>query len=208
MMRWLYVVTRDLHLYLGLFISPFVLLFAISVFYLTHPTALRRDAEPTTRRVTGLTVPANLAELQGRARIDALEPVLEALGVGGEVDFARHIANEHRLVVPVRIPGRETIVDLDYANGTATIATRFHSAAEAIVYLHKAPGPHNADLRGNAGFMRAWRVLADVTVDTFLFITISGVYLWLSLRAERRVGVALVTAGLVSFAGLVYVIAR
>ena len=56
--------------------------------------------------------------------------------------------------------------------------------------------------------MRAWRVLADVTVYSFLFITISGVYLWLALRAERRVGVALVTAGLVSFAGLVYVIAR
>ena len=30
--RWI----RDLHLYLGLFVSPFVLLFAVSVFYLNH----------------------------------------------------------------------------------------------------------------------------------------------------------------------------
>ena len=35
-MRRFYVVTKDLHLYFGLFISPFVLLFAVSVFFLVH----------------------------------------------------------------------------------------------------------------------------------------------------------------------------
>ena len=35
-MKRFYLITRDLHLYLGLFISPFVLLFAISVIFLVH----------------------------------------------------------------------------------------------------------------------------------------------------------------------------
>ena len=38
MQKRFYLFTRDLHLYSGLFISPFVLLFAISVFVLVHPS--------------------------------------------------------------------------------------------------------------------------------------------------------------------------
>jgi hypothetical protein len=37
MSRRFYRVTRDLHLYFGLFISPFILVFAVSVFFLVHP---------------------------------------------------------------------------------------------------------------------------------------------------------------------------
>ena len=39
-----------------------------------------------------------------------------------------------------------------------------------------------------------------------LFITVSGIYLWVALKAERRIGVALVLAGAVTFWGLVYAI--
>jgi hypothetical protein len=40
-MRRIYLITRDLHLYVGLFLSPFILVFSISVFYLVHGLALR-----------------------------------------------------------------------------------------------------------------------------------------------------------------------
>ena len=93
-MRRLYLVTRDLHLYIGLFLSPFVLVFAVSVVYLGH----------------GL-----------------------------------------------------------------------------------AP--------------RAWRILADATAYLLLVITVSGIYLWVALRAERRVGVILLLAGAITFWGLVYAVA-
>src|SRR5262245_26447874 len=36
MSRPVYRVIRDLHLYSGLFISPFILVFAVSVFFLVH----------------------------------------------------------------------------------------------------------------------------------------------------------------------------
>ena len=40
-MRRFYLTTRDLHLYVGLFVSPFVLVFSVSVFYLVHGLAQR-----------------------------------------------------------------------------------------------------------------------------------------------------------------------
>ena len=208
-MRRFYVLTRDLHLYVGLFLSPFVLVFSVSVFYLVHGNAQRPapDQAASSRTVNNLIVPAGLAGLQGRARIDALRPVLQQAGVSGEIDFVRHVPSEHRLIVPVRLPTRDTVVSLDYDQRTATISSRDHSLSDALVYLHKMPGPHNADVRGNSPLMRWWQLLADATAYLTLFITLSGIYLWVALKAERRVGLILVAAGAIAFWGLVYAIA-
>ena len=70
-MRRFYVITRDLHLYFGLFISPFILLFAISVFFLVHglPNRVGPAQPDVSRTVTGIQIPAGAASLQGRARL-------------------------------------------------------------------------------------------------------------------------------------------
>ena len=205
----MYLLTRDLHLYAGLFLSPFVLVFSVSVFYLVHGSAYRPAPDPSesSRTVNNLAVPPNLASLQGRARVDALRSVLDQVGISGEVDFVRHLPGEHRLIAPVRLPSRDTLVSLDYEQRTAIITSRRHSFGDALVYLHKMPGPHNVDLRGNSLLMRWWRHLADATAYVTLFITVSGIYLWLALTAERRVGITLVLAGGVTFWVLVYAIA-
>jgi hypothetical protein len=208
-MRRLYLLTRDLHLYVGLFLSPFVLVFAVSVFYLVHGLAVRPSPGPPdlSRTVADIEVTPDIAELQGRARVDALRPVLERLDVRGEIDFVRHMASAHRLIVPVRLPGLDTVVTIDYEQRTANVTSRNHPLREAFVYLHKMPGPHNADVRGNSGLIRVWRVVADATAYLLLFITISGIYLWVALRAERRIGLLLLLTGAATFWGLVYAVA-
>lgn len=134
-MRRFYRVTRDLHLYVGLFLSPFILLFSVSVFYLLHGLAQRPPPGPSdaARTVTDVSVPPGIAGMQGRARVDALRPVLDQLGVQGEIDFVRHVASERRLIVPVRLPDRDTIVNLNYDQRTATVISRHQSFGDALV---------------------------------------------------------------------------
>lgn len=208
-MRRLYLITRDLHLYVGLFLSPFVLVFAVSVFYLVHGLSNRAVPGPSdpSRTVAAIAITPEIARLQGRAKVDALRAVLEQLHVRGEIDFVRHVANEHRLIVPVRLPHRDTVVDIDYEGRTATVTSRKRGIGDALVYLHKMPGPHNADLRGNSRLIRLWRVAADATAYLLLFISLSGIYLWVVLKAERRVGLLFLVAGVVTFCGLVYAVA-
>src|SRR6266404_4882397 len=135
-----YRIIRDLHLYLGLFISPFVLVFAISVFFLVHSWLPRIASETsTTRLVSALPLPGALEMLSGRPLIDALKPTLEKADVRGEVGFVRHLVKEEKLIIPVKIPGRETTVSINIASREATIVTRETGLADAFVTLHTLP---------------------------------------------------------------------
>jgi hypothetical protein len=202
-----YVLTRDLHLYIGLFLSPFLLVFVASVFFLVH-TSLSNQPAASTRVASDLAVPAGIEQLNGRELVTALRPVLKQIGVQGEVNYIRSIPKEHRLVLPISLPGRETTVDLNLLQRTATIVESSTGLAGAVVHLHKMPGPHNANIRGNSTYIRAWRWLADLATYGLLFLTLSGVYLWAVLRADRRVGLALIGAGGISFFGLIYALIR
>jgi hypothetical protein len=149
-------------------------------------------------------LPEGLQALSGRPLIEALKPVLEKAGVSGEVGFVRHVVKEQKLVIPIIIPGRETTVSLSLGNRQATIETRETGLADALVTLHKSPGQHGPDIRMNWFYMKAWRWMADATVYLILFISVSGIYLWYVLRAERAVGLILLCVGALSFFGMAY----
>jgi hypothetical protein len=156
------------------------------------------------RTASDLPIPSGVELLTGRDQVAALRGVLDRLGVRGEVGVLRRIAKEHRLVIAVIIPGQEASVDLNLETRSAAVTERTTGIWSAITYLHKMPGQHLANLRGNWAYMRTWRWLADGTVYFVIFLTLSGVYLWAVLRAERRIGLALIAAGAVSFFGSLY----
>ena len=209
MRRRFYWLIRDLHMFLGLFISPFVLVFAISVFFLVHTLRPRIASETsTTRVVSALPLPENLQMLSGRPLIDALKPILEKAEVPGEVGFVRHMVKEDQFIIPVTIPGRETTVSLGIASREATIVTRETGLADALVTLHKSPGQHGPNIRMNWFYMKAWRWMADATVYPILFVSVTGIYLWYVLRAERQAGLILLFAGVLSFFGMAYALSH
>src|SRR6266487_1037249 len=143
-----YRLIRDLHLYFGLFSSPFVLVFAISVFFLVHSWLPKIASETSnTRVVSALPLPGDLQTLSGRPLIDALKPTLEKADVRGEVGFVRHMVKEEKLIIPVTIPGRETTVSISIASREATIVIRETGRADALVPLHKTPRQHARAIR-------------------------------------------------------------
>jgi hypothetical protein len=208
--KWFYQVTRDLHLYLGLFISPFVLVFSVSVIFLAYSwiPGAAGDGDLSRSSASHLMLAPNLNELSGRALVDAIRPTMDQIGVIGEIEFIRNVPKEHRLLVPVTVPGRQTLVNIDLQNGTAEITRHTTGIWDAMVVLHKSPGPHLGAIRMNWFMFRAWRWLADSTAYALLFISVSGIYLWVVLRAERRIGLVLIVVGACSFFGIVYTLSH
>jgi hypothetical protein len=199
--RW----TRDLHLYAGLFISPFLLLFAVSVFFLNH-AKVQPDSWIDRRTVSPLDVPADIGTRKGAAAVEAARAIAARSGIDGEIGFTRFVRDTNHFVFPVSKPGREASIDVDVAARTATVSTRPTSLLESLAYLHKMPGPHNADIRGNWEPTQLWRGAADLTIYLTLFVTITGVFLWWTLRAERRVGLVLLSLGTLSLVACIHVL--
>lgn len=105
--------------------------------------------------------------------------------------------------MPVSKPGVTTRVEVDLRSKTATIEREDRGLGDALNYLHKMPGPHNVQFRGNWVFMTWWAFTTDVVVYGILFLTASGLYLWWKLKAERVAGWALVGGGAATVALLV-----
>jgi hypothetical protein len=205
MKKPLYVWTRDLHLYCGLFVSPFILLFAVSVFFLNH--AKLRDVVPSsTDTFQNLHIPEDIEQLRGLEAVHRARLILPQVGITGEIGFLRVLRKERHLVFPVSRAGLEATIDVDLNSRSATVSRRRTGWLESLGYLHKMPGPHNVNIRGNWIWTRAWGWLADTTIYLTLFISVTGVYLWYAIKAERRMGLTLLAVGAVSFFGLIYAV--
>lgn len=200
MYRWL----RDLHLYFGLFISPFVLLFALSVFYLNHAKLIPGELPADT--YSDLAIPEGFDRIKGIEAVEQAKSLLPQVGLTGEIGFLRYIPKDHRLIFPVSKAGSEATVDVDLDARTAVVKRRSMSVFESLSYLHKMPGPHNVAIRGNWVGTQIWRGFADTTIYLLLFISLSGIYLWWAIKAERRAGLVLLAAGAVTFFGLIFAI--
>jgi len=206
-MKTFYRWTRDLHLYFGLFISPFILLFSVSVFFLNHAKIDPNEAT-SIETIRPLQIPEGLDTAQGPAAIALAKIVLSQVHLDGEIGFTRFVRATRHFVFPVSKPGLEATVDVDVEGRCASVTRRRTGMLEAVSYLHKMPGPHNANIRGNWVWTQAWKPFADLTIYLTLFITASGIYMWYAIRAERTIGLILLTAGAATFFGMIYAVIR
>ena len=195
--RSLYRSVRALHLYAGLFVSPFVLVFAVSAIVLNHAfLPWGAGATPATREAT-VSIPNDTGALA------IAKSVRAQAGLKGEIGHVNRNKKTGRIDFPVETPGVSTRVRVEPATGAARIATTKTGVWAAMVYLHKMPGPHNVSIRGNWPIMKAWGWVADANVYLLLFVSLSGLYLWTVIRAERRTGLVFLGAGVASFTLLV-----
>lgn len=199
-MKRLYGWMRDLHLYLGLFLCPAILVFSVSTLLLNHPPRSTQDSASQSA-LPAKPIPIEVPE--GSGTLEQARQILHQLNVTGEIDYIRHDAVAGRLRIPVTKPGRSIVVDVDLRTRTATVERQNQGLASALIYLHKMPGPHNAKFRGNWIYTVWWSLQADVVVYGILFLTVSGLYLWWRLKAERVIGWALLGAGALSMIVLV-----
>lgn len=178
-----YSLVRLLHLYFGLFVSPFILIFSISVLVLNHAdyfNMLRptQELEP---------IKKDLVNFQPQSS-DSLtaKSILQQLGITGEIDWIHK--TDSTFSFPVNTPGLNKLISLNTKTGTVLVTQRDEGIFKGMTYLHIMPGQHNARMRGNSVFMKAWRVVTDVFVYFVLFASATGVFLWYFLRPERKLG--------------------
>lgn len=206
-----YLWNRQLHLYLGVFICPFLLIFAISTILLNHRIRFAPAEEVTTVPVSipqGLVLQVhdpegwaamNKAE-KAAARRALADHLLGQFDLGGEVAARGFVRNGKTWLRSAR-PGRVTQISVDIAKQQAEIRVKTHNLFETMRYLHLNPGPHRHPVWIGT---KLWGWIADTTVYLTLFLTLSGIYLWYAIKAERKSGLIFMGLGCASFATILY----
>ena len=185
--RW----TRSLHLYFGLFISPFLVIFAVTTLLLNHRVGAGVEVEKRSAVV----------DLTGIPEEEQADAVLDQLGLSGET-FARRLPEQNRLVINVVRPADAHTARVDLETGAVEIERRIRDLKGILIYLHFNPGPHKAH-GASWIFGKLWGWSVDAVVCLTLFLTLSGIYLWSMLRAERKTGLAMLAGGVACFAVIV-----
>ena len=200
-MKTYHSAVRKLHLYLGLFISPLVLIYSFSILSFNHPEMLKR-IDPV------ITLPEIRTKLDNipfdTSDLATVKAICRKLGITGEIDFISR--GKDFISFPVNTPGLQTSVRVNTVSDSALIIRKQQGSIHAMGFLHKMPGPHNERIRGNSIFIQIWRVMTNVVVYALLFLTVSGVFLWYFLTVERRLGLFAITSGLCLFIFLLMMI--
>ncbi len=200
-MNKIYSLIHALHLYFGLFISPFILIFSISVLVFNNSGILNKiDHVKTLPEIkTGLdSIPYETTDLR------TARAILNKLGITGEIDYITK--NAASFSFPVNKPGLKTRVEINTNTKNVIITKQLEGTLRGMSYLHIMPGQHNQNIRGNSLFIKIWRYLADAVVYLILFLTTSGIFLWYFLKPDRKQGFYFLIIGALIFAGLLYLI--
>ena len=182
---------RHLHFYFGLFVSPFIVIFSLSTIMLNH------GWKPVPQESVS-TVSVQIDEsLKGEQLVSELTSQLD---LRGEI-VGNGRMRDNKTTVFVMRPGATRRVVVDMEAGQAEITLKTFGFLDTMRYLHKNPGPHKPT---NWLFGKIWGWLADATVYLTLFLTVSGIYMWVVLKAERKIGLIALGAGCLSFGAITY----
>lgn len=196
-MKKYYSLVRAVHLYTGLFISPFLIILAVSILVFNHPilfSSIMPVRELPARTVRLDSIPAQSTDLL------TARAIIAQLNIEGEIDYISK--NDSSLSFPVSTPGISQRIVMNKNTGIVSIKSSQQGIFRATTYLHAMPGPHNVAIRGNSTFIKTWRYVTDTLVYSILFLTISGIYMWYFLQSERKMGIFAAAAGILILTGL------
>ncbi|MHC4995681.1 MAG: hypothetical protein ACYTGQ_11570 [Planctomycetota bacterium] len=190
---------RSLHMYTGLFLAPWMIIYALSAFYLNHFRSMS-DAldipQPTFQFISetpfepGDVFPNNP---DGRARA-----VLEHVGLEGPFRFQG--VNNANITTLLRPSGSGNYRVTYYARAGAIKVEQQgpFSTWRFINYLHFRHGYGE-----NLNAYLIWAVAVDLTAFSMLLWVGSGLYIWARMRNKRFWGSVSLAAGVSLFAVLV-----
>jgi len=199
-----YQIIKDLHFYIGLFISPFILVFAISALVLNHDFVDWQDnwqdwyfsVNEKVDETYRIDIPT-----PDKSNIDFARDIQKQVNISGEI--AGVFRDSIQIYIPVTKPGHRVSIRADLVAGLAYIHSEKTNIWKKMIWLHKMPGPHNANIRGNWIYTKIWKSLVDISVIFLLFSSITGITLWYYFKSERIIGLIALLIGFLSIASLV-----
>lgn len=177
----MYRVVGKIHLYCGLVILGFLMMYFVSGFIMTHRPwfAIPRPA-PTTRAVA-------LESSGERTKEQLAADVQRQLGLAGRIQFPQQQPTDVTRFW-LNHPGTEIRVDVSTSQRLIRLTTQREPWAGTLIMLHKVSAYDDQPL------FDAYALFCDLAGTSLIVFALTGVYLWWTTARRRLWGVLCLAA--------------
>lgn len=194
MRKWM----LNIHLYGGLLCAPYLIIFGFSSLHFNHHFGfVEKTADATTWQAP--------LQIEPGTNNDALaEAVRDKLGLmGWPLPWETKRDAAGNLQFKMERPGRSYTVHADFEAHTARIESQSKGFWEVLNSLHALGSVPNSR------FTPWWSWYTELCTAFVAFAAVSGLYLWVNSKRERKAGmISLAFALLLSLGLMVFVIVR
>ncbi len=194
-------VVRKIHMYLALFLTPWVLMYGLSTAAMNHRDFLKDlydSSAPKYESISSLTYDGKFTD-GADSRLVA-EQILDDLGmagshrVRGKLESGRIQIFRDDPVSPKRITYRPE-------SGELVVEREVFRAPSFLERMHRRRGYGKGFLVDDS-----WAVSVDLVIFAMIFWVLSGLWLWWELKVTRKYGLACLTGGLAVFGMFLFTI--
>lgn len=192
---------RRIHMYLALFLIPWILIYALSTMAMNHREFFKRfygenpvQFEKEAELVYHGTFPSDATPKQAAVQILRNLNREGAFSVQGRPDGERLTIFRQHPISPQRIiysPSDHKLV----------IEKQVFNSPSFLERMHRRRG-----FQHDYGLEDAWAVSVDLMIVAMVFWGLSGLWMWWELRATRSWGVLCLIAGIALFAFFLFTI--
>lgn len=188
----------NIHLYGGLLCAPYLIIFGFSSLHFNHHFAFvtsKPEASPQTWVATLAVEPATNNETMA-------DSVRDSLGLmGWTIPWKMQRDGEGDLKFDLERPGKSYTIATQLKNHSVRVVARSKGFWQVVNSLHALGAVPNSR------FALWWSGYTEVCTAFVIFAAISGLYLWVNSKRERRVGmITVVAATLLSIVLMVVVV--
>jgi hypothetical protein len=189
------LIIRRIHLYLALFLTPWMLMYAISTvvmnhrgffkdYYGEHAVQWEIESDTTYDVMLGPNISREVVANQ----------ILSHLGIEGAHNTQGRL--DRRITITRDNPWATRRVTFSPASGNLKVERRMDRVPVILESLHRRRGGYQHPIVSE----HLWSVVIDLVIVAMMFWAGSGVWMWWEMSITRRLGAITLVAGLLLYA--------
>jgi hypothetical protein len=189
-------VVRRTHMYLALFLSPWILMYALSTMAMNHRKQLLEwfgGAQPKFEKQSEVQLPHGVHQPHA-PREENARRILQALNLDGTHSIQKPGADGTLVLVRQEAAAPVRVTYQPAANKALIERQPFH-ATTWLERMHRRRGYQHP-----YAMEKAWAFSVDLVIVVIVFWVLSGLWMWWELKSTRWLGALSAVAGLGLFA--------
>ncbi len=174
---------QKIHIYGGLLFFPYLLIFGLSTLHINHDFKIFGEKQDWTERKMVI----DIAEIEDNQQL--AESIRDSLGLMGWCPWWTQNRNESRFRFSIDHFGSEHRINANLGTGEVIVNRRYKGFLSVLHSMHFL----GSDVPRANRVINSWQYYQDFTVIYLIIAIITGIYMFLESKKEKKTGIVILS---------------